>query len=71
MSLHANGMCLSLRRINATPTENKEGEDREKKTDKERKTRRDRLAVRDSMKYKASGVINATFHSLIQPPPTL
>lgn len=74
-SLPANGICLSLGRVNTIPTENKEGEDREKKTKKENYGGKENKGRQNGShrqhEIQSVGVINATFHSLIQPPPTL
>lgn len=61
---------LSMRRSDTVSTEDKEEEDGEKKNYGEEKLWGRRAAVREAVKYQVGGVINATFHSFIRPPPS-
>lgn len=66
----ASGDPPSMRRSDTVSTEDKGEEDRENKNYGEEKLWGGRAAVREAVKYKVGGVINATFHSFIRPPPT-
>lgn len=70
-SVQANGICLSMKRINtiSSETRGRTGRKRKRELWEEKKTRGTGCSQREH-EIQSKGVINATFHSFIRPPPT-
>ena len=72
-SVQANGICLSMKRIDTISTENRRGRaGRKRQGERElwEEKNKERQDSQREHEIQSEGVINATFHSFIRPPPT-